>query len=292
MQKVFIRALWGDLSVESRKYSERRKKMDSDIELVQLNPYAVPFKALVFGKDNYKYLLSKGVDCVKISDRPYVWDNPETYHQYGHKLYALEYAMRFYDEVIFLDWDCIAVKPLPDNFWDQFHKKHVIQAILRGYKSPKCRWRGKIDSRKRCCASFIYCRDRTIAHIMMDKWLNYEIDKKSKQLSEEQIMSLCTDEMIGGWKGKEAYWKNFEPECFDLFSETYPVYDPKLLQTKDITFIHVNHSKRSSLVSRLKGTNDKKSVIDFQLQRRLGFWEKWRNEHEKADTPGDMGNTK
>lgn len=83
-----------------------------------------------------------------------VWDEPNKelmgklgypYHYMGeskdfnagfnfmHKLIALETAMNMYGEIIFLDWDCLAQKPLDDNFFNILRSGGEVQMPLYFY---------------------------------------------------------------------------------------------------------------------------------------------------------------
>lgn len=137
-KRAFIRALWGVYGDE-RKYYKRRPKQDNDIEMVKLNQNAQPHVTYVFGEDNYKYLIDKGLDCRLVDKRPIVWDMDE--EQFRHKLEVLHQGMLEFDEIIFLDWDCTECRPLPDDFWDKLAEKAPIQAVLRQYHKRKAYWR-------------------------------------------------------------------------------------------------------------------------------------------------------
>jgi hypothetical protein len=50
-----------------------------------------------------------------------------------HKLLALNQSMEMYDEILFIDWDCFAQKPLDDTFWNLLKSKGDIQMPLYFY---------------------------------------------------------------------------------------------------------------------------------------------------------------
>jgi len=241
MKRAFVRTLWGESSV--RKYG-RRLKMNNDIKLLLRDNYRVPFKTYVFGQDNFDYLVDLGFDCKLINKDPYLWKGKiDNYHQYGHKLLVLREALKDYDEIVFLDWDCMAVRDIPDDFWDEFYKKEVIQASMRTYKRTVAYWRKK-DKRKRACASFVYIRDKKLAADMFTTW------KREPLRAEEQIISKYADEMIGGWQGVQAYWDKFEPNYFLLEKGEIPFYPYSydLLESKEIVFLHFNKSVCGTLL--------------------------------------------
>jgi hypothetical protein len=48
---------------------------------------------------------------------------------------------------------------------------------------------------------------------------------------------MYTDDVMGCWKGKEEYWKLFEPEVCNLNSKS--VYSEEELSNKNIFFKHM-----------------------------------------------------
>jgi hypothetical protein len=241
MKRAFIRGFWG-IDNKTDRVLSRRNKVLYDTEFVKLNKYANPFVTYVFGKDNYDILTKKGFNCKLVSDEPVLYHKDKTSelyngaHYYTHKLHVFREAMKDFDQIVFLDWDCIEIKKTPDDFWDILAKKYPIQAILRSYKHVKCPWR-KIDKRLRPCASFVYIADKTIPDKLFELW------EERKDLSEEQIIALYTDGLVGGWKGIETYWEKFEPVFFKL-QNTYKEKE------KNICFLHFNkHNVRGYLSS-------------------------------------------
>jgi len=277
--KIFVRGLWG---YEDRKeyVYKRRKKISNDILLVQHNPFEQPFVTYVFGEDNYKFLIDEGFDCRLVDKNPMIWGHDRLKeHQYGHKLKIFQAATEEFNEIVFLDWDCMLAKPIHKNFWDIMGKKQEVQAILRGYKSCVCMWR-KTDRRKRACASFVYVRGEEVGKNMFDMWYS-GFDKyksvKSRRLSEEQIISLYTDKIFGGWQGVRTYWKNFEPNFFLLGKHEVPFqpYPNTWLLKKKRCFVHINRQNSGSAIKMLRQSNltdveKKEKIIEFldlQLQK-------------------------
>jgi hypothetical protein len=133
------------------------------------NPYTPESKVYVFGEDNYAMTQELGFDAVLVDKRPIIWDMDT--EQFRHKLEVFDRAMEDFDEIVFLDWDTIPVKPIPDNFWDVLGEKDAIQANSIMYRRRKAMWRGRKDSRKLSCAAFVYCRDKKITEGMIDTWI-------------------------------------------------------------------------------------------------------------------------
>lgn len=121
-----IRILWGDFE----RYSS---------QIINAKKYNFNEKVFVWGKHNCDKLKSLGYDCHLIDDEPYDYNiaNNHTFVSYGsltHKILGIKIALELFNEVLFLDWDCIPKKPLDDNFYHQIKSKGVsIQVPLYCY---------------------------------------------------------------------------------------------------------------------------------------------------------------
>jgi hypothetical protein len=187
-----------------------------------------------------------------ISEEPSLWDMKT--ELYRHKLEVLRCAMDDYDEIVYLDWDCIPQKTITDEVWDILGKKESFQANLQLYKTKKCLWR-KTDQRKTCNGGFIYIRDRIVPHRLIKNWgfFKYFTDEQKKNrearglglrqreksliYDDEPSMSDYVDNAMGEWKGLDAYWNMFEPSICNLRSKS--AFDAEKLSTKDIHFMHM-----------------------------------------------------
>lgn len=227
-KRAFIRALWG-IYDNSNRLLARRKNIDNDIKRIIANDYNEPFIVYVFGKDNYEHARSFGFNCVLIDENPAPFDLIT--EQYRHKLEVLKYAMEEdnYDEIMFIDWDCIPKKKIPSNFWDIMGQKEIIQANLQLYHRRKARWR-KDELRKIPNAGFLYLRDKSLPEKIIKRW------ESIKGPSAEPPLAKLTDEMMGGWQGVDKYWELFEPDFCNLHKAS--PYSKKLLKSKNICFIH------------------------------------------------------
>lgn len=182
-----------------------------------------------------------------------------------HKILALEKAMEMYDEILFLDWDCFAQKPLDDNFVDLLRSKGEIQIPLYFYPGEILDQFRKIDpevddnmhyfnmffySMIRNCkwkfmdglvipnAGFIYCRNKSFFKDLL------RIQKENGIISNiEEICALLY--FKDSIRNTNEYIQKIEPEvCLgkdDLEMRGKQIYLNEYttsILNKDIYFIH------------------------------------------------------
>jgi len=234
MKRSFVRVLWGTYN-ENIRHSRHRNKINNDIRLSTYNKYSPKYATYVFGDDNYKHLIDLGIDCKLVDKRAFVWDAQK--EQFRHKLEAFKFGMEEFDEIVYVDIDTMPVKCIPENLWSVLRQKQAIQAILRMYHRKKACWR-KTDMRKIPCAAFVYIRDKSIPYKLIDIW-----EKIGKPWTEETVMAIYTDDVLGGWLGVEKYWDAFEPDFFALL-DGCTVYPEELMSKKNICFKHFTPPQR------------------------------------------------
>ena len=231
MKRGFIRCAWG-IYDNTHRITARRQKIDKDIACVKACKFNEPFKVYVYGKDNYDRL-KNDFDCKLIDDNPAPFDLIK--HQYRHKLELLKYAMEVdgYDELVYMDWDCIPQKKLADDFWDKCALKGPIQGCLQQYHKIKCGWRN--DSRRKVMnGGFLYIRDKTIPSRAIQIW------ETMKQDNDEPAYAKLIDDLMGGWTNWEEsgkkFWDNYETQfCAIIRGNIWP---EELRKTKDVCFFH------------------------------------------------------
>lgn len=256
MKRAFVRAVWGDFIEKEHSTSPRPDKLSSDISKQTKKEEfdKCPYITYVFGKWNKHFLENSGIDHKKIrlvSNKSNLWDMKT--ELYRHKLEVLLYAMEDFDEIVYLDWDCLPQKKITSEIWEILHKKESFQANLQLYKTKKCLWR-KTDQRKTCNGSFIYIRDKKIPDFLIKNWeklkkytisqkekrqdRNLELRQREKSLiyDDEPSLSMYVDGLMNGWKGMEEYWSSFEPMVCKLNSKS--AYSDELLLEKDVYFSH------------------------------------------------------
>jgi hypothetical protein len=245
MTNSFIHGLWGIYSAKNRWWS-RLSKCDQDIKLYGLNPYSPKTVVYIFGEDNFKRMTDLGFDCRLIDKRPHVWDM-ET-EQYRHKMEIWKAGTQEFDAVTFLDFDCIPLKPIPNDFWDVMNKGEPIKTPIYMYHKKRVN-RPPNDFRKVSSASFVYIRGKEHAEGMIKLW-----EETGKPWKEEYTLTLYIDKLSGGWKGVENYRKH-DP----IFYQMTVIYPDK--DRKNLIFGHYNHRVISRLIG--DGKNVKERIDKF-----------------------------
>lgn len=228
IKRSFIRGIWGIYDNQNVKAYTRRPKIDNDIQLSLVNPYAPKCKVYVFGEDNFKKLTDMGFDTLLIDKKPICWDMQK--EQYRHKIEIWKYGLVDYDEVVFLDWDCVPLCPIPKDFWDNLAKGPKIQATIYMYKLRRAFFRPS-NERKLSASTFVYMREKDIANKVIETW-----ERVGRPWQEEIALSKYIDELDGGWKGIDNY-KKYEPLYHILFWH----YDKKFYSMVKPIFFHYNY---------------------------------------------------
>jgi len=231
MSKAFIRALFGEYGKD---YPQHRGNLDIEINAIVKNKYTEHFVTYVMGVSNYEALQDKGLDCVLIDDRPMVLKE-----SFVNKIVCLKAAMEDYDEIVFLDWDCVPVKKLPDNFWNIMVSKESIQCPLYRCTRRVNTWRtGRIQPKILSGGFFVYVRDKNIPSTLLE-WYDEPVNLPNKW-TDETYYSKYIDNMMGGCddgKGKfkyDEYMERFDPmvcnsrrSSFKNIMTDYCFYHPK-----------------------------------------------------------------
>lgn len=249
MKRRLIRGIWGGIDSNGI----RNGKMRKDIDTIKANPYCSndDFSVYVFGLDNFCLLKSEGFDCKLIHKNPVMYDMEK--QLYRHKLDIVKEAMEDYDEIVFLDWDCVPTAELPSDFWETMAEKAPFQANLFQYRTKKCLWR-KEDVRKVCNGGFLYLREKQIAQDFINNYqeLSDWVDKQKKAresqgkklrfreealiFDDEPAITKWVDDDMGGWKGIEIYWDKYEPYFCNVKKKS--VFPKERLITKRECFLH------------------------------------------------------
>ncbi len=156
--------------------------MHRELELIKQMPFQPePRKCFVWGKHNHKAIKKLGFDCFLVTrddyqhlpepvfaDDNWHFRSAESMARFWrHKLLALQHATAFFDEFVFLDFDCTLNRELPRDFWDRFKSKESLQTTFVRYAKTQCPWR-TIDRRTAALAAFIYIGDKSVPQKLLD----------------------------------------------------------------------------------------------------------------------------
>lgn len=249
---VFIRGLWGDTVQEAEEaetctiHDTYRKLIEAWTEYEQPTP-CINFS---FGTHNSEFLKRHGIPRIELAREGIVnWSgmadrNPGSGGRvnwglsfWRHKLECIRTALEFFQEVIWLDWDCHLLRKLQPGFWERIRLGQPWQAQLRRYARHHCP-RGIIRGKQRILphGGFLYFRDA-------------EIVKELIKIHEETVPS-CTDEvgmallyrrLTGHWIEVEKWFRDgYAPFCY---TTRKACKDPELLLFSEGLLEHDREAK-------------------------------------------------
>lgn len=257
-KKSFVRGIWGVYDIDKklgRAYS-RRAKIDNDILLAKLNPYAPKCKVYIFGEDNFRRVTDMGFDTVLVDKKPICWDMIK--EQYRHKIEIWRAGLQDFDEIVFLDWDCVPCAQVPVDFWDVLGAGQKIRTTIYMYVKKRLFTR-KGDPRKLSASTFVYIRGKEVVDNIIATW-----ERIGRPWQEEVALSQYIDDLNGGWKGVEDYREKFEQPYHTLFHHYPPDYYRDVV-LKNSIFYHLNCNKVAWILG------DKKPE---GIKNRLDLWQR------------------
>jgi len=207
----FVHCLWGipptHPDYKDNHWFSRLSKVGDDIKLYMANPYSPETTVYIFGQENYKRMIDLGFECKLLDKRPYVFDMEKS--QYTHKIVCWQEATIDFDSMVFLDWDCVPLKPIHTYFWDRMNEGSEIKAPIYIYHRKRV-YRPPNDHRKVCSASFVYIKGHKHADGIMKTWI-----EMGKPWKEEEPETKYIDSLSGGWKDVENY-KQHDTYCYQM----------------------------------------------------------------------------
>jgi hypothetical protein len=163
-KRSFVRGVFGDtINFGSR------TRLSCEIELVLSNKYQIDYVVYVFGEDNEKYLQDIGLKTRLIDKRNWVWERST--ELFRHKLEFYKMGMEEFEEIVYLDWDVLQARPLPLNYWENLHKKEVIQGNLYWKRGVQSYWK-KLSGTQGLLinAGILPLRDKTFPNLLIKTW--------------------------------------------------------------------------------------------------------------------------
>jgi len=260
----FIRCVWGVTDKNFMSGHNRRIKVGNDILFAKMNPYEPLVKVYVFGEENYKILIDMGFNCTLISKESYVFNREK--EEYRHKLEAWKYGQNDFDEIVFLDWDCMPLRPIDYDFWDVMRRGSKIQATIYMYMREKALWRLDKDPRKISAATFVYMKEPNIANDIIKIW-----ESLNRTWREELALTLYIEKINNGWRGTEDYKNKFEPLYHTLFYHYDKTYKTQMLKYN--TFFHLNRHKMQYLLGNKKNSGEEEIIkrISLLYKREISY---------------------
>jgi len=228
VKRGFIRALWG-IHDKSHRILARRFRTDLDMTRIKNCEFNEPFMTYVMGKENYDAFSETGFECKLVTEEPQAFDLVA--YQFRNKLEIIKYAFENdgYDELVYMDWDCVPQKKISDDFWEVLGQGERFRACLQIYHRRKCHWR-KRDMRKVPNGGLMYIRGKEVIDEAIDWW-----EATGKNDSDEIAWAKLTDQWADGFDTDE-FWDRFEMPFGNLHKGS--PHPKERLEAKDICFIH------------------------------------------------------
>lgn len=225
---TFIRGLWGATE------QLQRESVYRDIRRMAEQPTLHPGDTVsyVFGTENAEFLKSLGIEVTCLDPSPiknYGYRTPvalsghnnDLVHgmrMYVHKLDCILQGVKAFGSVVFLDWDCTLLQPLPADFWQRMEQGQSLQAGMRRLKRNRYWWRhGGASEMPHGC--WIYCRSLPAIQQLMT------LQFWSPMAYEEELLGIWAELQLGPWDATSAdRWLNegYQPYCLDYRCRPWP----------------------------------------------------------------------
>jgi len=188
-----IHVLYGEKKINGSKLGKEIKQTLANKDLSENTHF-------VLGQQNKDFLLQEGVteNNIILIDEPVGPDFPSQ-NTFFYKIFLLNQAAKRFanDDILLLDYDCWAVRPLNKKDMHERLKKSTSPIQFPTYLRKK-RWGGhfkSIDGSEQlfgpnCC--FVYCRD----HDIIRQWYEEHL-KSSSTLNDEIFLLLVLEKMFG-----------------------------------------------------------------------------------------------
>ncbi len=234
---VFIRGLWGDAQM-----AKWPKSMADAAGNIIKGCHPIGTTTYVYGEANQLFLGWLRCKATLMGSAPVQsWGRPgdrnpsqgnksrnRGHENWGmttwrHKLEIIRSAVEIFGEVVWLDWDCHLLKPLPGDFWHQMRRGASLQCALIHLPGRILnRWRVDSDDPTNYRASFshhgafIYCRDIEIVNRLI------QISDEHPQEIDEQHIARWIEEQWGGWTSSSPKrWvdEGYDPYCYGHYMQ-------------------------------------------------------------------------
>lgn len=205
MRERFIRVLFG------REDFALRKGIINDLDTAVNSPVRLNEIWYCYGVNNFCELSKRGIKDIVLMDNDSLSTfgsqgerNPQHFDtiNYGsnffrHRYPAIEKALESYEAVVMLDLDTVAVKPVPEDFWQRAGNGAEFRCVLRAGRRPYCGWRSK-GKHFVPCGSLQYWRRGEAIHNMNEMYA------ENPSWWDPVTLGRMTD-WISYWDGPENY---------------------------------------------------------------------------------------
>lgn len=232
---IIVRGLWGEPGIPGYESSLQAIRDTVDADTWQFE--AEHSACWCYGVENTNFVADFGVKWTCLNQECLVnWNGlpikPRLSSEDGrvhwgvshwrHKLECVRAALAPYDQVLWLDWDCRQVAPLPPGFWRTLANGPPYRASLRVYRRPQINWR---ETREANClmphgAWQYFRRD----------WIDAIIECHATACptsADEAAGARLIDNIHGGWIGPDQWRKLYEPWWYDQGREFRQVHRPR-----------------------------------------------------------------
>ena len=240
---MFVRGLWGD------HISENREKSLRDMRRQIRWPQPEPMTVYVYGEDNLQYARSIGIESTHLMGVNAISRFGQTCERnpqdngpdigainYGistwrHKLEIIKQAIKDHGSAVWIDWDCQITRTIPDDFWDRLRNGPALQGELYLYRLRQPHMSRRM-SRLMFCGSCFYMRGMNVINRAID------LHRQNPEMIDQPILQAVADEMTGGWKGPEEFYKQgLGMDCLSLRGGYRTRSPDAKAVTKDATLI-------------------------------------------------------
>lgn len=257
MKPIFIRAYWGDLNEFDHKNEIKAAALNKELNEI----------VYVWGKENEKFIKSFGYKTRLMSEMSTEYGSHfylDSDKYMIHKLASLKRGIYEFDEVIFLDWDCIQIKKIDDKFFKLLkynnseiqmplysYPKNYSEIIFRDWKNIPQYSKLYVERQQNYLekhhylwndeyvtpnAGFIYCNSISIIEKLLDIKDTFDIQIATEEMAFVEYAKQSA-------KTIDEYIARFEPivcngKADSHFNQKYLREHIESLMKKDIYFVH------------------------------------------------------
>jgi hypothetical protein len=187
-----IRVIWGYDIFKKQKFQE-----DFDIGLKQLTKHcSLPVVYYVYGQDNVQELKQRvpQAQIVQLSDKPLAFKN-----FWFHKVHAINEAHKKFDEILYLDFDCVFTKDFTIKYQNKLREKPFSVPWYTPSTACKLPYRSGRYRNRLPCNGFIYSRNKEFVQQWADAYgaFSHMGPMRRRRITDEQSLAYVCEQMHG-----------------------------------------------------------------------------------------------